>query len=226
MGIRKTAGILAIIAALGAATIRVEASIPPSQAFDFAIRRGDATIGQHAVSCRRDGDMLHVEVAIDIAVSLLFMTVYRYEHASHEVWRGGRLIALDSRTDDNGTAHSVRGRAVPEGFAVEGGEGPILAPADIVPTSYWSPETRRQSVLLDTQRGRLAAVSVTPQGRDRIATANGPVEAIRYRMDGDLRMTLWYTPAGEWVKIAFRARGEDVEYLRQDAAAGSVVSAR
>jgi hypothetical protein len=226
MRFRTITGILAIMAGLCAATLRVEASIPPSQALDFAIRRGDSDIGRHVIDFRRDGDRLHVEIDIDIAVSVLFMTVFSYRHHNHEVWEDGRLMAIDTRTDDNGERYAVTGRAVADGFAVEGAAGSFVAPADIIPTSYWSPATMHRSVLLDTQHGRLLDVAITPMGPEQIDTVRGFAEAVRYDMSGDLDLTLWYTPAGEWVKIAFDARGERVEYRLRNVPPANLRAAR
>ena len=209
---RTGAVILAIIACLGVTTIRTDAAIPPMPGFDFEILRGGTPIGRHTIDFRRDGADLHVDIAIDIAVELMFITVFRYTHRNHEIWRDGRLVSIETRTDDDGTAYRVSGRATNSGFRVTGSAGNFLAPADIVPTSYWSPRTPGQTALLDTQRGRIVAVAITPGGTERLATPTGPVEAKRFAVDGDLRLSLWYTPAGEWAKIAFEARGDRVEY--------------
>jgi hypothetical protein len=48
-----------------------------------------------------------VSIATDLAVKVLFVTAYRFQHAASEHWVGGRLIALNSTTDDNGTRHRV-----------------------------------------------------------------------------------------------------------------------
>jgi hypothetical protein len=210
--IRTIPAVVAATTFLGVATLRVNASIPAMQALDFAIQRGQSEIGRHVIDFRRDGTDLHVEIAIDIEVRLFFLTAFRYAHRSHETWRDGRLVAIDTRTDDDGTEWRVSGRAAADGFRVDGSSGSFVAPADILPTSYWSTETTRRTALLDTQRGRLATVTFEHTGRERIATDAGPVEAERYTMRGDLAATLWYTPTGEWVKLAFEAKGETVEY--------------
>ena len=212
MPIRTGAVILAIIACLGAATIRTDAAIPPSPGFDFEILRDGTPIGRHTIDFRREGDDLHVDIAIDIAVELMFVTVFRYTHRNREIWRDGRLVSIETRTDDDGTPYRVSGRATEDGFSVEGSGGSFLAPADIVPTSYWSPRTPGQTTLLDTQRGRIISVAITPGETERVTTSAGMIDAQRFVVDGDVRLSLWYTPAGEWAKIAFEARGDRVEY--------------
>jgi hypothetical protein len=178
----------------------------------FSILHDGTEIGRHSVTYRQIGDTLHVDIAIDIEIRVLFIPVFRYRHRNSETWRGGRLISMRTETDDNGTAYWVEARATDDGLAVETPETRYLAPADTMPTSYWSKDTTGKATLLDTQRGRLVEVSVSPEGIQQIATSDGTVEAKRYDMAGDLELSLWYTPAGRWVKTAFSVRGADIEY--------------
>ena len=94
------------------------------------------------------------------------MPVYRYVHRNTEVWQGDRLVSLDTRTDDNGDSFTVSARRTAEGIEVEGAEGRVLAPADILPTSYWRGDTINQTRLLDTQRGVIRQVAFSRAGRE------------------------------------------------------------
>lgn len=178
----------------------------------FDIRRDGASIGRHRVSFQRRGGQLQVDVAIDIAVSLAFIPVFSYRHRNREVWQDDRLVALDSETDDDGSHYTVTARAVPDGLSVETGEGRLMAPRDILPTSYWNPRTVKQNRLLDTQRGRLLDVQSRLLGQEVL---DGGVAARRYRLSGDLDLDLWYSATGEWLKTAFEARGAAVSYARR-----------
>src|SRR3546814_1968732 len=88
----------------------------------------------------RRGDDSVVEVAIDIAVDVLGITVFRFTHRAEEVWRGGQLWSLVSDTDDDGTRWRVqaerrngmlRGSVNGAGFE---------APGSILPASLRSEE--------------------------------------------------------------------------------------
>ncbi len=188
---------------------------PGTRQIAFDIRREGASIGRHEVRFNRKGERLEVDVDIDIAVSLAFIPIFSYRHRTHEVWQDGRLVALDSETDDDGTALAVSARQRADGLWVSGAEGDFLAPAAVLPTSYWNPLTVRQTSLLDSQHGRLLEVRPAFVGMERLA--EGP--ARRYRLSGDLEADLWYT-GDEWVKIAFEARGADVSYARRDLGRG------
>jgi hypothetical protein len=194
----------------------LRAALPRAQEIAFAVLRDGVPLGHHTVVFRREAGDLHVEIDILLEVKLLFLPVFQYRHRNHEVWRDGRLVSIETETNDDGEDFRLRGRATDAGFAVEGSGGRFLAPADVMPTSYWHPETVERTRLLDTQRGRLIQVDIAPVGVETIAMAGRMVDARRYKVTGDLTLDVWYTAEGEWAKITFEARGAEVAYARQE----------
>ena len=201
------------------------AALPAADALAFKVFRDGEPLGHHRLAFRRDGGELHVTIDIRLEVKFAFLTVFRYRHSNHEVWRDGQLIAIDTETDDDGESYWLSGQASEAGFLVEGSSGRFLAPAEIMPTSYWNPKTVLQERLLDTQRGRLLAVEIAPAGAETVLVEGAPVNAQRYRMTGDLELDLWYATddqwSGEWAKISFEARGAEVVYARENPAAAN-----
>ena len=207
--------LLGAVLALTAVPAKAATLPTPAGELDFQVLREGTPIGRHRVVFSQDGDRQVVEIAIDLEVKFAFFTLFRYQHRNREAWQDGRLVSIDTQTDDDGTAHWVRGRATADGFLVESDGGTVLAPATVIPTSYWHPATVEQTRLLDTQRGRLLDVQVERVGADPAARAK---EALRYRMTGDLELDLWYSAGGHWAKIAFQARGAEVRYRPWDQA--------
>ena len=189
----------------------LSAGVPDAGRIDFDILRQGSSIGRHSLRFRREGPLLKVDIEIDIDISLAFIPIFSYRHRNSEVWKADRLVSLETETDDDGERHRVSAWAVPEGLRVEGTGGSFLAPADIVPTSYWNERTLSQTALLDTQGGTVMEVLVEPAGRETLASGR---DARRYRISGDLEVELWYSAAGEWLKIAFEARGAEISYAR------------
>jgi len=192
--------------ALVIAFVAAPASALP-QTLEFDVLREGSPIGGHRVTIdTRDGET-HVDIAIDLSVRFAFVTLYRYTHRSTEVWRAGRLIALDAQTDDNGERTRVQARARDGALAVTGSGGDYLAPADAIPTSYWNPDQVARRRLLDTQSGKLidvAAVAVPAEGTGAM-----------WRLNGDLEADLAYGPTGEWTGLSFVARGARIVYVRR-----------
>ena len=174
---------------------------------------GGRPFGHHRLSFRRDGDRLTVDIEIALEVRIAFVTAYRYRHRNTEIWRDGRLVSLDSRTDDDGRQHRVTARSAPEGLVVDGIDGRIVAPADIIPTSYWNKAIVDQTTVLDTQHGRLVDVTIRPRGTETVTAAGQSITTERYAVTGGADLDLWYSQAGQWVRMAFTARGSDIEYV-------------
>jgi len=209
------AGLIAVVVATAAAPL--VAALPPARQIAFAILSDDDVIGQHSIAFEHRGSDLLVDIDIDIEVRFAFFTLFRYQHENLEVWRDGQLVSLDTRTDDDGTLYAVTARATPAGLQVEGADGTFLAPREIIPTSYWNPATVEQTRLLDTQRGGLLDVTIRPFGKDSVAMGSAALPAQKYTVTGDLNLEVWYTPQGEWAKIAFEARGTTINYAPAEA---------
>jgi hypothetical protein len=187
----------------------------------FTVLRDSSPIGTHRVTFNRTGTTIAVEIAIDLEVRLLRIPVYRYTHRSAERWEDGRLVALDSRTNDDGTRSEVRARATAAGLAVEGSGGSFIAPPNTEPTSYWHEDMTRRARLLDTQNGVLIGVTARKTGTRRSRIAGRDIDVRVYELSGDLTSRLGYSAAGEWVDLEFDARGSRISY-RRDAAPSNV----
>lgn len=212
MGRRVSAAGLACLVALAAWTA---ASVPAAERIVFTASRGGDPLGRHSVEIRTDGDVTRVETEIDFHVSLAFLTVYRLRHSSREVWRDGLLVSLDAQTNDNGRDREVRARATRRGLVVEGPAGRTVVPADTMTTgSYWRPGVIAAERLIDTRTGRILEVTARRIATERIRAEGRTVEADRYRIEGDIKLNLWYA-GPDWVKLSFRVRGADVDYVRE-----------
>jgi len=210
------AGVLAAALWLASPLVAASASVPVDGVLDFTVLRNGSEIGYHRVAFRESGSELEVDIDILLEVGLGPITLYRYEHDNVELWHDGRLIRFASQTDNNGedltvTAVVDNGGMVIEGSAVEGGRA--QAPF-AVPTSYWNPDLLRgATTLVDTQNGRLLDVSVTPLGLEEIEVRGQTIQASRYRLQGDLKADVWYDAEDRWVKLEFRLKGADFEYV-------------
>ncbi|MEX2649893.1 MAG: DUF6134 family protein [Alphaproteobacteria bacterium] len=183
----------------------------------FAVMRSGDRIGEGRVVYQREGDALRVRVAMEAKVKFGFVTLFRYRHESEELWRDGRLAALDGRTDDDGKEYHMTARPSANGLAVEGTKGSFTAPADVLPLSYWHPDTVNQSLLLDASKGRLIAVDFVAGARETIDTDRRDVLARRYDTAGDLKFSLWYDTLGAWVRTRIKKKGSDIDLVLDEA---------
>lgn len=212
-GITRRQGVFAGLAGLGLAASTMppaRAAEPVDLAFDVLWR--DEPVGRHGVRLSPSGSGLVAEVTIDVSVALLGRTVYTYRHRSVEDWRGGRLHALHGRTDNNGSVSDVEAARDGEQLLIDGIDGRSAAPADLIPASYWHPDTIAREIWLDGVEGRVARSTVTDLGAETVQTATATVSARRFRLQGDIDAELWYAD-GQWVGFGLAGpRGTLIRY--------------
>ena len=180
----------------------------------FVVRLRGAPIGLHEVRFLEDDGDLVVETAIDLELTVAFVSVFTFTHRNTERWRDGRLISVDATTNDTGDEFFVTGRATDDGVQVDGTRGSYLAPVDIMTTSLWNPEIVNRTSAIDTQKGRLFTFTVEPGPQAFIDGDGGRIVARSYRFEGDLNIEVWYDVDQEVAGVAFNVRNNPITYRR------------
>ena len=182
----------------------------------FTVMRGRSKIGVHSVEFRDRPDGLAVHTVIDLAVRVVFITVFRYEHECRDVWVSGQLRSLRSRTIEDGKRYAVEATAEPDGIRVVGPGGPLVVDSRLLASnSLWNPRLVDQQRLIDAQHGgeiglvvhRRGTESLLLAGKERIVTDRFQILTPHY---GGL---LWYDATGRWVKGSLEIRGEWIDYV-------------
>ena len=182
----------------------------------FAVMRGRSKIGVHTVEFRDRPDGLAVHTVIDLAVKVVFITVFRYQHECQDVWVSGQLLSLRSRTIENGKRYAVEATAEPGGIRVVGPGGPLVVGSRLLTSnSLWNSLLVDQQRLIDAQYGREIGLVVHRRGTEALGLA-GTERVVTDRFQiltphyGGL---LWYDATGRWVKGSFEIRGEWIDYV-------------
>ena len=126
------------------------------------------------------------------------------------------MVALNSKTDDDGTPHVLEAHLEHGRLAVMGDNEPAEADPAIIPASLWNMAIvkRGNSVVLNTLDGSKMAIDVAFKGEEQVAGESGPVTARHYVIGGDLQRELWYDPDGILVKFRFKGSdGSDIQYV-------------
>jgi len=181
----------------------------------FRVDRGGSEIGRHEIRFERAAhDRIKVGVDIDLSVEFGPFTVYSYTHRNRTIWSGGRIVHLSTRTDDDGDVFEVEATRRDDGdLRIETKRGmTTVAPADILPTTYWMTATTQQTRLLNTQKGNVAEIGVESLGQRKQAVPGGRVTARGHKLTGDVQAHVWYDPDGRWVGLSFDGRGKRVTY--------------
>lgn len=201
-------------------TARACELFPRQEAWRFLVLRHGSVIGEHVFGFSRrgpgEGGDFVVEVAIDIAVEMLGLTLFRFTHRAEEVWRDGRLQSLVTATDDDGTLWRVeserrdgalRGHVNDVAFDVSG---------FVIPASLWHRDTPRTQVLFGTIDGRTKVINSADLGEETVTAGGREVAARHWRLTGELERDVWYGPDCGIARVTFPARdGSLITLARQ-----------
>jgi hypothetical protein len=168
--------------------------------WQFDVFLDDSKIGYHHFSRETVDGVEHIISEAEFSVRFMFFTVYHYRHSSHEKWRNGCLLKLESKTDDNGDEQFVKLTRDSNQSRIETEKTQLTSDACIRSFSYWDLSQLNASSLLNSQTGKLMNVSLRKLGNETLLLP--PVEARRYQLVGeDIEIDLWYTQDNQWLAL-------------------------
>lgn len=140
--------------------------------------------------------------------------VYSFEYQGYQVWKHGRVVRIDSTTNDNGEKLDIAVQPNGDGYlrTINGridkfdGSTTVLA--------LWNKDTLNHRTFFSAIEDKTLDVSFQYVGQEKIAIAGEELEAEHYRMVGDEERDLWFDPAGHVAKVQLRRLGSSIEYVR------------
>lgn len=180
---------------------------------EFEVIMNGSPVGRHRVEVREDGGAVTADVRIDMK-GRVGPIGFTYAHSCTERYAGTRLQSLDCVDREGRRTQTVRASREGEGLRIAGPRNSGLAPASVVPTSWWNAAILRQSQVLDTRNGRVIPLRVERIGAETLTADGRQVAATRYRVRGSATADLWYDGEGRWLKMQFRLRGQSFVYRK------------
>lgn len=181
---------------------------------EYDVLRDGDKIGDHSFAFERSGNALDVVIDTDVRVKLAFITLYRFWHHGTERWVDGRLAALASKTDDDGTSHEMKVERLGDSLSVIADKSASVRALDAIPASLWHPGILKVSETLNTIDGTMMAISTAFVGEEQLRGPKGPMVARHYSITGDLQRDLWFDAQGTLVRARFKGQdGSDIQYV-------------
>lgn len=182
----------------------------------FDVLRKGKPFGSHVLTFAPQEDgTLQVVNDIELTAKIGPFTAYKYRHDSTEIWTDGALTSLIGETRKDGEDLVASATAEGDVLAIEGTNFVGTAPASVIPSSHWHSREVFSSEILSSEGGQLLDVETEDMGRETLTIAGQQIEATKFKLVSDLTVYLWYDDTGRWVKCAFSARGQDIEYVLQ-----------
>ena len=201
---------LATAAVVHSPAVRAE---PAAGTMKFAIMRDGDQIGTSTFRVHRNGHETTVDIATKVEVTIAFITMYRFEQTETERWVDGRLVALNSVTDDNGTKHKVTAASRGDVLTIDADGKVTQADASVMPVSLWNAAIVQKTIALDPQDGSIVPLSVTDHGKERLVLQGRSETAHHYSIKTTFPQDVWYDDHQQLVKVALRGSdGSKIEY--------------
>lgn len=191
-------------------------TVPPPALLHFDVLRNGSRIGQHVVRLSQSGTTWRAEIAVEIAVGIGPITVFRYTHSVREEWQNSQFRWMESRTNDDGTAHHVVAERLAESVSVRSGaSGTAMLPAGTIPLTHWNHACMR-APLFNPQTGLPLNMTVQRRALESIDLGGGRiVRAQRYALVGEATMDTWYDASDAWAALRSAGRdGSTISYRR------------
>jgi hypothetical protein len=163
----------------------------------FSIRIDGRQAGRYQMTITiQDEHTALVTGQADVALSY-FIKKYTYSYQGTEVWKDGRLVHLESRTNDDGTRYQVLAEADGETLWVRvNGKESMRPRSDTWTTTYWRlPEPRFRKpavVLIDCDTGKELHANLQNVGIQSVTAAGQVQTGTHYRLRGEVTVDLWY----------------------------------
>ncbi|MEM6534092.1 MAG: DUF6134 family protein [Pseudomonadota bacterium] len=181
---------------------------------DFEVLRKGKPFGRHVLTFTRAADgALTVVNDVDLKVKIGPITAFRYTLDSTERWAGGQLVSMTGNTNNDGKKTSVDAEAVDGKLVVESSLFDGELPAETIPSSHWNILQAYSSQMLSAESGEVLPIEQVNLGVETIEAGGQQIEATHYRLLSDIDVDLWYDDQSRWVKLAFEARGQSIEYV-------------
>ena len=187
-------------------------AVTNGQVGEYDIVRGGNVIGRQTVRYAISGPDMTVTIDVQASIRAMGIRVYNYTHHGEERWHAGQMVALVTKTDDDGTPRKVDASRDPvTGWHGVTGLSPGMAP--LLATSLWNSQTVVQTRLLDRETGAVVAVHAGPGRAETLTLPGRAVPAERFDLTGIVSGSAWYDRSGCWLQALFHTRvdGSEVE---------------
>ena len=180
-------------------------TMPGIQAFRmFELVMVSNRIGTHVIDAGLDGRHFFARIVIDIEVTILGFTAYRYKAEKQEIWKDRILQSVSAETDDDGDQEYCRVRNLNGKLQVDGSQFRGDLPETAVTSSYYAPEFLERAPWISTKSGKVLDIEKIRLDDDRLELRGDIDGRISYRNDN-------------WSESYIDAKGRRIFYELRDA---------
>ena len=188
--------------------------IPKDKKVTYDVIRKNKVIGTHQIEFIENEDTLLVKTDINVKVTVLFVTAYKFSHQSTETWSNGDFIKIDAHSDfEDEREYFIKGYDKDDYFLASGMDGELKLSKNILPSNFWNIKVLHEKEIFDTQKGIVRKITVEDKGAEKITINNQEIECNKYTLNASTNpkdkgpfpeYTLWYSiEKNELMKFKF-----------------------
>ena len=184
----------------------------------FDIYRNNKFIGTHIFSFKKLGDELTVESVINFEIEKFGIALYKYYVKGTEIYKDGKLIKFNSKTNQNGKEKYVNLILENEEYIIDGSSYQGKAPVDFLLGTWWNHSIVKAKAQISAVSGRIIKQKVTFLGKETIKFGDKSHNTLHFNFsstdkkltkDKRLNTDVWYDEETlNWVKASFNKKGK------------------
>ena len=185
---------------------------------EFDIYRNNKHIGTHIFSFIKSEGQLAVESEINFVIKKLGIVLYRYHVKGTEIYKAGKLIKFNSKTNQNGK-HKYANLKLEDGeYNIDGSSYKGKVPKDYLLGTWWNHSIVEAKAQISAVSGRIIKQKVTFLGKETIKLGEKSFNTLHFNFsstdkkltkDKKLNTDIWYDEKTlNWVKASFNKKGK------------------
>ena len=185
---------------------------------EFDIYRNQNHIGKHVFSFKKLNGELAVESEINFQIKKLGIVLYKYHVKGTEIYKDGKLVKFNSKTNQNGKVKYVNMKLDNEEYNIDGSSYQGKAPIDFMIGTWWNHSIVKASAQISAVSGRIIKQKVTFLGKETIKIHDKIYNTLHFNFsstdkklakDKKLNTDVWYDEKSlNWVKASFKKKGK------------------
>ena len=185
---------------------------------EFDIYRNNHHIGKHIFSFKKFDDQLAVESEIYFEIKKLGIVFYKYHVKGTEIYKDGKLIKFNSKTNQNGKEKYVNMVLENGKYIIDGSSYKGKTPVDYLLGTWWNHSIVKAEAQISAVSGRIIKQKVTFLGKENIKFSDKSYDTLHFNFSStDKKLTkgkklntdVWYDEKTlNWVKASFEKKGK------------------
>ena len=185
---------------------------------EFDIFRNNNLIGKHIFSFKISEGKLLVDSEINFEIKKFGIVLYKYHVKGTEVYKDGKLIKFNSKTNQNGKDKYVNIILKDNEYIIDGSSYKGKAPTDFMIGTWWNHSIVKANTQISAVSGRIIKQKVTFLGKETIKFGNQNYNTLHFNFSSTdkqlaknkkINTDVWYDEQTlNWVKASFEKKGK------------------